>query len=78
MMNFFFRELGCDISHYHGFELNKSRATFEKLVKLRIFLKSRISLFWGSGLVIQGWFKISEIVIRLSAGTKILLMRSFT
>lgn len=78
MMDLLLRQLGRDVGHYHRLELHKIKATFEKLVKLRIFLKSRVSLLVGSCLVIHGWLKISEIVIRFSAGTKILFMRSLT
>lgn len=54
MVDLFLGELGCDVGHYHRLELNKSKATLEKLVKLRIFLKSRVSLLGASCLVIHG------------------------
>lgn len=43
VVDFLLRELGGDVGHYHCFELNLKRTTFEKLEKFRIFLKSIVN-----------------------------------
>ena len=53
-------------------------ATFEKLEKFLSRLKSSCRVESGSCLVIQGWFMIYSIVILVSAGVSMRLMRSFT
>ena len=58
VVDFLLGQLGWDVGEDEGFELDKGNATFENLVKDRIFLKSRVRLTWGSCLVIQGWWEI--------------------
>lgn len=71
-------KLGGDVGRGEGFQLNQEMTTFEKLEKFFSLLKSNCRLRLGSCLDIQGWFRISSTVMRLSAGTRIRLMRSFT
>lgn len=44
MVDIVFRQLSSNVGHYHCFELNKKEYTFENLMKLRIFLKSRVKV----------------------------------